>query len=182
MKIRFKNCQKLVIKCMIIFQVFIKFSSSERITKNTMSHLYFNEKSDYSEENTCENEVFLSTILHHRRKLNYSRLSCRCITYKCQKGALKKFSKFTGKHLCQRFFFNKVASLRQLFLQNNLGRLLLKCGHCKNEARKIDCLRCRDMNAMFIASAKIPERGGIMSPSGICPTICHTSQPYLPRR
>ena len=27
-----------------------------------MSHLYFNEESDYSEENTCENEVFHSTI------------------------------------------------------------------------------------------------------------------------
>ena len=27
-----------------------------------MSHLYFNEDSDYSEENTCENEVFRTTI------------------------------------------------------------------------------------------------------------------------
>ena len=35
-----------------------------------MSHLYFIEESDYSEENTCENEVFPSTILHHRKKLN----------------------------------------------------------------------------------------------------------------
>ena len=50
---------------MIVFQVFIKFSSNERITENTMSHLYFNEESDYSAENTCENEVFHSAILHH---------------------------------------------------------------------------------------------------------------------
>ena len=36
-----------------------------------MSHLYFNADSDYSEENTtCDNEVFRSTILHHRKKLN----------------------------------------------------------------------------------------------------------------
>ena len=34
------------------------------------SHLYFNEESDYSEENTCDNEVFRTTILHHRKKLN----------------------------------------------------------------------------------------------------------------
>ena len=27
-----------------------------------MSHLYFNKESDYSEENTCDNEVFRSTI------------------------------------------------------------------------------------------------------------------------
>ena len=35
-----------------------------------MSHLYFNEESDYSEENIHANEVFRSTILHHTKKLN----------------------------------------------------------------------------------------------------------------
>ena len=29
-----------------------------------------------------------------------------------KKGVLKNFAKFTGKHLCQSLFFNKVASLR----------------------------------------------------------------------
>ena len=52
----------LVSKCLIVFQVFIKFRSSERNTENTMSHLYLNEESDHSEENTCKNEVFRSTI------------------------------------------------------------------------------------------------------------------------
>ena len=28
----------------------------------------------------------------------------------CKKGVFKKFAKFTGKHLCQSLFFNKVAS------------------------------------------------------------------------
>ena len=46
------------------FWSLIKFWSSERNTENTMSHLYFNEESDYSEENTCDNEV------QHRKKLN----------------------------------------------------------------------------------------------------------------
>ena len=27
-----------------------------------MSHLYFNEESDHSEENSCDNEVFRSTF------------------------------------------------------------------------------------------------------------------------
>ena len=40
----------------------IKFWSSERNTENTMSHLYYNEDSDYSEENACENEVFRFSI------------------------------------------------------------------------------------------------------------------------
>ena len=40
----------------------IKFWSSDRNTENTMSLLYFNEDTDYSEENKCENEVFRSNI------------------------------------------------------------------------------------------------------------------------
>ena len=30
----------------------------------------------------------------------------------CEKGALRNFTKFSGKHLCQNLFFNKVAGLR----------------------------------------------------------------------
>ena len=37
------------------FSGLIKFSSTKRNTENTMSHLYFNEESGYSEENTCGN-------------------------------------------------------------------------------------------------------------------------------
>ena len=34
--------------------------------------------------------------------------SCRPEVF-CEKGVLRNFSKFTGKHLCQGLFFNKVA-------------------------------------------------------------------------
>ena len=30
----------------------------------------------------------------------------------CKKGVLRNFANFTGKHLCQSLFFNKVAGLR----------------------------------------------------------------------
>ena len=66
----------------------------------------------------------------------------------CKKGVLKSFANFTGKHLCQSLFLNKVAGLRPTtlltkrlwhrcfpvnfskflripFLQNTSGRLLL---------------------------------------------------------
>ena len=44
------------------FSSFMKFWSSEGNTENnTMSRLYFNEESDYSEENICDNKVFHST-------------------------------------------------------------------------------------------------------------------------
>ena len=32
-----------------------------------------------------------------------------CSEMFCEKGVLKNFAKFKGKHLCQGFFFNKVA-------------------------------------------------------------------------
>ena len=32
----------------------------------------------------------------------------------CKNGILRNFKKFTGKHLCQSLFFNKVASLSLL--------------------------------------------------------------------
>ena len=41
----------------------MKFWSSERNTENTMSDLYLNEESHYSQENTSSNEDFHSTIL-----------------------------------------------------------------------------------------------------------------------
>ena len=48
-----------------------------------------------------------------------------------RKGVLRNFAKFTGKHLCQSLFFNKVAGLspQNTFLQNNSGRLLLFVVH-----------------------------------------------------
>ena len=35
-----------------------------------------------------------------------------CLEVFCKNGVLKNFAKFTGKHLCQILFFNKVAGLR----------------------------------------------------------------------
>ena len=34
----------------------------------------------------------------------------------CKKGVLRNAAKFTGKHLCQSLFFNKVAGLRPVTL------------------------------------------------------------------
>ena len=39
----------------------------------------------------------------------------------CKKGILKKYAKFTEKHLCSSLFFNKVAGLRQKNLQKVLS-------------------------------------------------------------
>ena len=73
-----------------------------------------------------------------------------------KKGVLRNFTKFTGKHLCQSLFFNKVAGLRPTtllkkrlcyrcfpvnfakflrtpFLQNTSGRLLLFIASIKSK-------------------------------------------------
>ena len=64
--------------------------------------------------------------------------ACFCGLYQPQKqppevfytkGVLRKFTKFTGKHLCQRLFFNKLADLRParpatLFKKESLAQVL----------------------------------------------------------
>ena len=55
------------------FSGFIKFCSTERNTGNTMSYLYFNEESDYSEQNAFDNEVICkneASIMQKRSERN----------------------------------------------------------------------------------------------------------------
>ena len=66
---------------MIVFQVFIQFWSRERNTENSMSHLYSNKESDSCEENTCDNEIFRSTILQHRKKTKHFHASAADILH-----------------------------------------------------------------------------------------------------
>ena len=53
---------------------------------------------------------------------------------------------------------NFAKFLRTRFLQNISRRLLLKCRHCNDEAIDTDCICCTELDAVIIASAKIPER------------------------
>ena len=46
--------------------------------------------------------------------LAFSRSSCSEVF--CKKGVLRNFAKFTGKHMCQRLFFDKVEGLRPVTL------------------------------------------------------------------
>ena len=62
--------------------------------------------------NTTSAQFVPAAVYMGRRivKSNHSRSSRPEVFFK--KGALTKFAKFTGKHLCQSLFFNKVAGLR----------------------------------------------------------------------
>ena len=90
-----------------------------------MSYLYFNEESDYSEENTVTMKSFSPPFS------TYSRFSCRFITCSIRVGNLD----------------------------------WCKCGYSKNEAREINFHCCREVDVILIASTKIPERQGSISPS-----------------
>ena len=71
-----------------------------------------------------------------------------------------KCRKVRRKLLCQRKHVNFAKFLRISFLQNNSRRMLLKCGHFNNEARDIDCICCRELDAMLYCFGQ-----GSISPS-----------------
>ena len=56
--------------------------------------------------------------------------------------------------------------------------------HCKNEAREIDCLCCREVNVMFffrLKSWSAREASRHVDFMGNCLTVSHTFLLYLPR-
>ena len=78
---------------------------------------------------------------------------------KCQKQPLKVFCEKKGffkmwqnsqeTPVPEETHVNFAKFLRTRVLQNNSGRLLLKCGHFNNEARDIDCICCRELDALL---------------------------------
>ena len=49
----------------------------------------------------------------------------------CRKGVLRNFAKFTGKHLCQSLFFNKVAGGACNFIKKETLAQVFSCEFCK---------------------------------------------------
>ena len=49
----------------------------------------------------------------------------------CKKAVLKNFAKFTGKHVCQSLFFNKVAAQACNFIIKEILALVFSCESCK---------------------------------------------------
>ena len=69
-------------------------------------------------------DMALNTPLNHKLSTYYyntdvckdpSDYSSSCPEVFCKKNVLRNFGKFTGKHLCQNLFLNKVAGLRPVF-------------------------------------------------------------------
>ena len=64
----------------------------------------------------------------------------------CEKGVLRNFTKFTGKHLCQSPFFNKVAGPRQ-HENSFLSKFYLCTQHETFRSHPVDfCKKCVHKN------------------------------------
>ena len=105
-----------------------------------MSDLYFNEENDYSEENTSENEDFRSAFL-------------RPFLFKPEQ---EKACGNEGHDKETRYIDASVAYLLHTVLEQEIP-IGANAHIAKSEAREIDCICGREVDAMFIASTKIPE-------------------------
>ena len=167
---------------MIVFQV-LNFDRVKEILR-IRCHIYIFMKKVVI---LREMHVKMKSFTPPQKETKHPRLGCPFITYgittgnldwrKCQKRPLEVFCE-------KRCFLIFLKFCKNTFLQNNSRQLLLKCGHCKNEAKEIDRLCCREIDVILIVSAKIPERKKIVSLSSfcghLCPTISLTFQSYLP--
>ena len=83
--------------------------------------LYFSLFGELQDWQVCT--MFCSTILSIIQTCRRSRPEVLCI-----KGVLRNFAKFTGKHLCQSLFFNKIANAMPK--KETLAHMF-SCEYCK---------------------------------------------------
>ena len=55
----------------------------------------------------------------------------------CKKGVLRNFAKFTGKHLCQRLFLNKVIYKKVNFIKKETLTRVFSCEFCETFPRTL---------------------------------------------
>ena len=84
-------------------------------------------KRDFDKAFSCEFCKIVQNIFFADTNLEEKIFRSSRLEVFCKKGVLRYFTKFTRKHLCQRLFFNKVASLlRTLSLTEHVRWQFLK--------------------------------------------------------
>ena len=94
----------------------------------------------------------------------------------CKKGVLKNFTKFTGKHLCQSLFFNKVAGLRPATLLKKTLAQVFSCDFC--EISKNTFFHRTPLVAASKATTMEVKRLKIEAPE-ICKTLNNINSNYM---
>ena len=113
--------------------------------------------SDYSEENTCESI----------RLGDFDWCQCQKQPLKvfCEKSSSLKFAKFTGNSCATGSTCKFCKIFNSNFFTEQFRTTTSESG-CSNSEVIIDCICCRELDAMLIASVvKIPECEGRISPS-----------------
>ena len=98
--------------------------------------LMSSESSSFSPATTTFLSVvfFIENVVFFRNKIRKNTKSSRSRRPEvfCKKDALRNFPKFTGKHLCLRLFFNKVADLRSSnFIKRESQAQVFSCEFCE---------------------------------------------------
>ena len=104
--------------------------------QKTFSKWFIKGKLSYVEEqSTAGNLVVLSVFSFkgHIRELGRMGIHFRSTRPEvfCKKGVLRNFAKFAGKHLYQRLFSNKVASLACKFVKKEPLAQVFSCQFCE---------------------------------------------------
>ena len=98
-----------------------------------------------------------SLLLHDRIENIHC---CKCqkqpLEVFCKKRCSLKCHKIHRKLLCQRKHLRILQNFSGQFFKKNIsGQLLLKCRNCNNKVRDIlDCICCRELDAMLTVSAE----------------------------
>ena len=71
---------------------------------------------------------------------------------------MNNFTKFTGNSCSGGSTCEFCKIIKSTFFKEQLRKTVSESGYCSNEARDVDCISCRELDAMLIASAKILER------------------------
>ena len=112
----------------LFFQACAENFSTEAVIRRCSAKMIFLNILQNLQEYTCARVSFLIKLqgLGLRRKFQYK--SSRPEVF-CKNDVLKPFAKFTGIHLCQSLFFNKVAGLRpaqEILVQKQSSRGVLQ--------------------------------------------------------
>ena len=101
----------------------------DHLSENTMSDLSLKEESACSEKNTSDNEDFRTTILQP-------------FQFEPEQKKTRSVMRAMRKE-------HNIFTIQLLILHSRIENLdWYKSGHCKNEVKEIDCLYCREVDAM----------------------------------
>ena len=93
----------------------------------------YKEKLIYKENFICKGKSGVVTKIKLRTKIKKHNQLYRSSHQRCslRKGVLRNFAKFTGKHLCQSLFFNKVAGAACNFIKKETLTQVFSCEFCE---------------------------------------------------